>query len=88
MNDDTREFLAALLDAINLPYPATVGDSEEYLRLLEDRTLDAVVALTGALGEPPNADWGLGWHTAYLREQVAKKPVITYLHFDAAGGAV
>ncbi|MEV7145937.1 hypothetical protein AB0O05_05500 [Streptomyces sp. NPDC093084] len=84
MNDDTREFLAALLDAINLPHPATVGDSEEYLRLLEDRTLDAVVAL----GEPPNADWGLGWHTAYLREQVAKKPVITYLHFDAADGAV
>ncbi|MFK0279365.1 hypothetical protein ACIQVL_02680 [Streptomyces sp. NPDC090499] len=87
MNDDTREFLAAVLDAINLPHPATVGDSEAFGRLLEDRALDAVVALTGALGEPPNADWGLGWHTSYLREQLAKKPATTYRHYDAAGGA-
>ncbi|MFJ6704584.1 MULTISPECIES: hypothetical protein [unclassified Streptomyces] len=88
MNDDTREFLTALLDAINLPSPATYGDHEAFQRVLEDRALDAVVALSGVLGEPADADWGLGWHTAYLREQVAKKPVITYLHFDAAGGAV
>ncbi|MEU9348202.1 hypothetical protein AB0D74_44110 [Streptomyces sp. NPDC048278] len=88
MNDDTREFLAAVLDALNIPSPATYGDHEAFQRLLEDRALDAVVALSGVLGEPANADWGLGWHTSYLRKQLAKKPPTTYRHYDAAGGAV
>ncbi|MFJ5032087.1 hypothetical protein ACIQB5_29075 [Streptomyces sp. NPDC088560] len=88
MNDDTRAFLAAVLDAINIPAPATFGDHEAFSRLLEDRVLDAVVALTGALGEPPAADWGLGWHTTYLRTQLAKKPPTTYRHYGADGGAV
>ncbi|MER6525734.1 hypothetical protein [Streptomyces sp. NPDC001508] len=87
MNDDTREFLAAVLEAINIPAPATFGDLEAFQLLLEDRVLDAVVALTGALGEPPTADWGLGWHTDYLRKQLAKKPPTTYRHYDADGGA-
>ncbi|OIK02323.1 hypothetical protein BIV25_01555 [Streptomyces sp. MUSC 14] len=87
MNDDTRAFLAAVLDAIDIPAPATFGDSEAFSRLLEDRVLDAVVALTGALEEPPAADWGLGWHTNYLRKQLAKKPPTTYRHHDADGGA-
>jgi hypothetical protein len=87
MSPDTREFLAAVLDAINLPAPATFGDREAFARLLEDRVLDAVIALTGALGEPPTADWGLGWHTDYLRKQIAKTPPTTYRHYDANGGA-
>ncbi|MFE7979937.1 hypothetical protein [Streptomyces shenzhenensis] len=87
MNDDTREFLAAVLDAINIPSPATFADWEAFQLLLDDRVLDAVVALTGALGEPPTADWGLGWHTDYLRKQLAKKPPTTYRHYDADGGA-
>ena len=87
MNDDTREFLAAVLDALNIPSPATYGDHQAFQRLLEDRALDAVVALTGVLGEPPAADWGLGWHTAYLRGRLAQKPPTTYRHNDEDGGA-
>ncbi|GGJ43766.1 hypothetical protein [Streptomyces brasiliensis] len=87
MKDDTREFLAAVLDAINIPAPATFADREAFQLLLEDRVLDAVVALTGALGEPPAADWGLGWHTDYLRKRLATKPPTTYRHYDADGGA-
>ncbi|MFC8239494.1 hypothetical protein [Streptomyces chartreusis] len=87
MSPDTREFLAAVLDAINIPAPATFGDREEFGRLLEDRVLDAVVALTGALGEPPASDWGLGWHTEYLRNRLATKPPTTYRHQDTDGGA-
>ncbi|MFJ8724495.1 hypothetical protein [Streptomyces sp. NPDC093269] len=86
MNPDTREFLTAVLDAINIPAPATIGDHEAFRSLLEDRALDAVVALTGALGEPPAADWGLGWHTEYLRKQLATKPPTTYRHHDEDGG--
>ncbi|WP_225831673.1 hypothetical protein [Streptomyces sp. NK08204] len=86
MSPDTREFLAAVLDAIDIPAPATFGDREAFARLLADRVLDAVVALTGALGEPPDADWGLGWHTDYLRRQLAKNPPTTYRHHGASGG--
>ncbi|MGW2837130.1 hypothetical protein ACWCWD_04950 [Streptomyces sp. NPDC001493] len=87
LSPDTREFLAAVKEAIDLPAPATFGDLTEYLRLLSDRALDAVIALTGALGEPETADWGLGWHTDYLRRQLAGKSPITYRHYDPDGGA-
>ena len=87
MNDDIRAFLAAVLGAIDLPAAATFGDREAFQRLLEDRVLDAVVALTGALGEPPAAGWGLGWHTDYLCKRLATKPPTTYRHFHADGGA-
>ncbi|MFI0966899.1 hypothetical protein ACH4S8_36775 [Streptomyces sp. NPDC021080] len=87
MNEDIRAFLAAVLAAIDLPAPATLGDHAAFQCLLEDRVLDAVVALTGALGEPPTADWGLGWHTDYLCKQLATKPPTTYRHFNADGGA-
>ena len=86
MNDDIRAFLTAVLAAIDLPAPATFGDREAFQLLLEDRVLDAVVALTGALGEPPTSDWGLGWHTDYLRERLATKPPTTYRH-HVDGGA-
>ncbi|MFJ8060818.1 hypothetical protein [Streptomyces sp. NPDC096142] len=87
MNDDTRAFIAAVLEAIGIPSPATYGDREAFQRLLEDRVLDTVVALTGALDEPPAADWGLGWHTDYLRKRLATKPPTTYRHYNAVGGA-
>lgn len=86
LSPDTREFLAAVKEAIDLPAPATFGDRAEYLRLLESRALDAVIALTGALGEPESADWGLGWHTDYLRRQLAKQPPTTYGHYHQGGG--
>jgi len=86
MNDDTRAFLAAVLEAIDIPAPATFGDREAFQLLLEDRVMDAVVALTGALGEPPASDWGLGWHADYLRKRLATKPPTTYRHDDANGG--
>ncbi|MCF3129846.1 hypothetical protein [Streptomyces olivochromogenes] len=87
MSPDTREFLAAVREAIDIPTPATIGDREAFMRLLEDRVLDAVVALNGALGEPSASDWGLGWHTEYLRKQLATKPPTTYRHHGADGGA-
>ncbi|MFI8791812.1 hypothetical protein [Streptomyces sp. NPDC055105] len=87
MNDDIRAFLAAVLAAIDIPAPAAFGDREAFQLLLEDRVLDAVVALTGALGEPPTADWGLGWHTDYLRKRLATKPPTSYRHYGADGGA-
>lgn len=86
MTPDVRAFLAVVLDAIDLPSPATVGDHEAFSRLLEDRALDAAVALRVALDESLVGGTGLDWHTAYLREQLAKKPPTGYRHHVAADG--
>jgi hypothetical protein len=75
-----------VLESIDIPCPATVGDREEYARLLEDRAMDAVVALRGVLGEPLAGDCGAHWHTAYLRRQLAEKPPTGYRHYGAPDG--
>lgn len=88
MTPDVRAFLTAVLDAIDIPAPATFGDHKEYARLLEDRAFDAVVALHGALDEPLADSGWVDWHTAYLRKQLAKKPPTGYRHWaSAADGA-
>jgi len=38
------------------------------------------------LGEPLVGSAGLDWHTAYLREQIAKKPPTGYRHSTAPDG--
>lgn len=79
MSDD-RTLLQAVLEALSLPYPATVGDSEVYSRILEDRVMDARVALEGVLqrGDDP------GWSADYLRAKTAEKPATGY---RTTGGA-
>ncbi|MGV9242179.1 hypothetical protein [Streptomyces sp. NPDC003710] len=69
-----RELLQALLEAIAIPYPATVGDGEVYSRVLEDRVMHARVALQGVLerGDDPE------WTANYLRERLAEKPATGY----------
>ncbi|MBV9023360.1 MAG: hypothetical protein JO362_06115 [Streptomycetaceae bacterium] len=86
MTPDIRALLAAVIEAIDIPSPAAVGDREEYARLLEDRALDAVVALKGVLGEPLAGNCSAHWHTAYLHRQLAKKPPTGYRHYDAPDG--
>lgn len=69
-----RALLAAVLDAIAIPYPATVGDGEVHDRILLDRVMDAKVALEGVLqrGDDP------GWSADYLRARLAEKPPTGY----------
>ncbi|MGP4092570.1 hypothetical protein [Streptomyces sp. KR55] len=72
--DELRELLAAVLEAIAIPHPATVGDGEVHGRILLDRVMDARVALEGVLqrGDEP------GWSADYLRERLAEKPATGY----------
>lgn len=74
MSAAERDLLAAVLEALAIPYPATVGDSEIHDRILLDRVMDARVALDGVLqrGDDP------GWSADYLRAQLAKKPAVGY----------
>jgi hypothetical protein len=82
-----RVLLESVLEAIDLPAPATEGDYDAYARLLVDRVLDAVVFLTGVLADPLAGTVEDDWNVAYLRRQLAKKPPTTYRHYrDLAGG--
>lgn len=77
---ELRVLLEAVLEAVAIPYPATVGDSEVHDRILSDRVMDARVALEGVLhrGDEP------GWSAEYLRARLAENPATGY---RAAGGA-
>lgn len=69
-----RELLQAVLEALDIPAPATVGDGEVHDRILLDRVMDAKVALQGVLrrGDEP------GWSADYLRSRLAEKPATGY----------
>ncbi|WP_151478893.1 hypothetical protein [Streptomyces albicerus] len=69
-----RDLLTAVLEALDIPYPATVGDSEVHDRILLDRVMDAKVALEGVLqrGDDP------GWSADYLRSRLVEKPATGY----------
>lgn len=69
-----RVLLAVVLEALEIPSPATVGDSAAYRELLASRAMDAVIALRGVLdqGDDP------GWSADYLRARLAEKPATGY----------
>lgn len=69
-----RVLLAVVLEALDIPSPATVGDTAAHRELLASRALDAVIALRGVLdnGDDP------GWSADYLRARLAEKPATGY----------
>ncbi|MET7711028.1 hypothetical protein [Streptomyces sp. NPDC005407] len=75
--DDVRDLLAAVLEALDIPHPATVGDGEVHDRLLADRAMHAVIALRSTLDGHP---LGIEWTTQYLRERLAEHPPTGYRH--------
>ncbi|MFD9319305.1 hypothetical protein ACFWDQ_16675 [Streptomyces sp. NPDC060053] len=84
--DDVRDLLAAVLEAIDLPHPATVGGAEAHDRLLNTRTVHARIALRNLLDEGPAL--GLAWTAKYLRERLAEHPVAGYVTVDQAHAAL
>jgi hypothetical protein len=72
------DFLAVVLDAIDIPHPATFGDTEEHARILADRVMHAVTALRDVLSDRPLMD--IGWTTEYLRERLVTIPPTGYRH--------
>ncbi|MFD8156600.1 hypothetical protein [Streptomyces malaysiensis] len=71
-----RDLLAAVLEALDIPHPATVGDAERHGEVLADRAMHAAIALRSVLADEPFLD--VAWTTAYLREQFAKTPATGY----------
>ncbi|GAA2407430.1 hypothetical protein GCM10010420_39410 [Streptomyces glaucosporus] len=78
-----RALLAAVLEAIDLPYPATVGDSERYHDVLERRVAHVAIALRGVLHDRPLM--GSEWEAEYLRERLAEHPPTGYRHVGGEG---
>ena len=86
MNADVRELLAAVLEAIDLPHPATVGGAEAHDRLLNARAVHAKIALRNLLDDGP--DLGPAWSAKYLRQRLAEHPVTGYVTTDQAHAAL
>ncbi|MBZ9638023.1 hypothetical protein [Streptomyces sp. PSKA30] len=75
MNTEIRDLLAVVLEALDIPAPATVGDGEVHDRILIDRVMHAKIALRSALDEHP---LGTEWTTQYLHERLAEHPPTGY----------
>lgn len=80
VREPVRDLLAAVLEALDIPHPATIGDREAHDRLLNDRAMHAAIALRNALEDKPVMD--IEWTTAYLRERLAEHPPTGYRHCD------
>lgn len=74
VTDPTRALLEALLEALAIPFPAAVGDSEAYERVLLERVMHARTALSGVLNRADDP----GWSAAYLRQRLSEHPPTGY----------
>jgi hypothetical protein len=75
--------LAAVLEALDIPHAATMGDEEVRDAILMMRVMHAVVFLQGvardrAAGLPP--EYSLNW----LRDKLAEHPAVGYRTWDEA----
>ncbi|GGV77484.1 hypothetical protein GCM10010294_45090 [Streptomyces griseoloalbus] len=83
--DPARELLAAVLEALDIPAPATVGGTEAHDRVLNARVMHAKIALENVLEDDP---LGIEWTTQYLRERLAETPPTGYVTSDQAREAL
>ena len=75
-----RDALAVVLEAIDMPAPATAGDVDRYRQVLEDRVRCVRVSLRAIVqhldanpGVAPDDGTGLiAFHVRYLRESLAE----------------
>lgn len=81
-NAALRALLDAVLDAIDIPSPATIGDTDSYQIALDRRASLAIVVARGALAEDP-AD--LQWNADYLRRKLAESPPTGYSTYSDTG---
>ncbi|NJP73199.1 hypothetical protein [Streptomyces sp. C1-2] len=86
LTPEVRDLLAAVLEAIDLPHPATAAGAETHDRLLAARAMHARIALRNLLDDGP--DLGPGWNARYLRERLAQHPVTGYVTAEQANAAL
>ena len=69
----TRVIIAAVREAIGIPYGASEGDMEPYRQLLAERVMRLNVTLQSIGENTPGT--GPSWNLEYLRSQLAELPV-------------
>lgn len=79
---DVRALLDAVLEAIDIPHPATVGDQDAYRAVLDRRLGLAVIVARAALAEEPDS---IAWNTAYLHRKLAEHPPTGYDVYQGNG---
>ncbi|GAA2330709.1 hypothetical protein GCM10010246_12150 [Streptomyces cuspidosporus] len=72
--------LGAVVEALDIPSPATYGDREQYREVLDDRALWVIVALKSVLLDPTGL--AAEWTVTYLRDRLAEHPPTTYRAWD------
>lgn len=77
--DDIRALLDSVLEAIDIPFPATGADLDKFYALLDERTRLAVLTARGALAEDP-AD--IAWNADYLRRKLTEHPATGYRPYN------
>jgi hypothetical protein len=76
---EARDLLGVVLAAINIPYPATLGDATRHQEVLAERVMHTTITLRSVLAhEGTRFPADLPWETAYLREQLAAHPPAGY----------
>ena len=76
---EVRDLLGAVLAAIDIPIPATVGDAASFREVLAERALHATITLRQVLkAEGTRCPADLAWETAWLRRQLAAHPPAGY----------
>jgi hypothetical protein len=81
MTAEYRDLLAAVLEALTLPEPATPGDIDRYRQVLEDRAMYARVALRSVL-EVKDTPAHIANNAARLREHLVLAPPTSYRTAD------
>jgi hypothetical protein len=75
---EVRELLAAVLAALDIPLPATVGDHARYREVLEQRARHARLTL-GRVQEPPGTlPLDLAFEVGWLRAKLTEHPPAGY----------
>ncbi|NED35589.1 hypothetical protein [Streptomyces sp. SID8499] len=83
--DPVRDLLAAVLDALDIPAPATLGGTAAHDRVLNDRAMHARNALRDVLDGAP---LGVECTTRYFRERLAEHPPAGYVTGTQADAAL
>lgn len=84
--DPARELLAVVLEALDIPHPATTGGAEVYDRIRGERATHVVVALRSVLDDRPLM--GIDWTAAYLRDRLDEHPATGYVTVAQAHAAL
>jgi hypothetical protein len=79
LSPEVRDLLKAVLTAVDIPYPATVGDAARHQEILSERVMHTTITLRHVLArEGTQFPADLPWETAYLRDQLAAHPPAGY----------